>query len=103
NLRILSMDGSQYKAVPILAIHQGQTEHFDATIDELGIKFHFEKVDTESNKMVMKFSKRDDEPPFILVKAIIFPQINILWIGSILMAIGTLIAIIQRIRKQKAS
>ncbi|MDX5325864.1 MAG: cytochrome c biogenesis protein CcsA [Bacteroidota bacterium] len=103
NLRILSMDGSQYKAVPILAIHQGQTEHFDATIDELGIKFHFEKVDTETNKMVMKFSKRDDEPPFILVKAIIFPQINILWIGSILMAIGTLIAIIQRIRKQKAS
>jgi cytochrome c biogenesis factor len=34
------------------------------------------------------------------MKAIIFPGINILWTGCILMAIGTAMAVYQRIRKK---
>ena len=38
---------------------------------------------------------------FVIMKAIIFPQINILWTGCILMIIGTWIAIVKRIRQLK--
>ena len=45
-------------------------------------------------------STKEEEVPFILVKAVIFPWINLLWIGSILMALGTVIAVVQRLKKR---
>jgi cytochrome c-type biogenesis protein CcmF len=39
---------------------------------------------------------------FIVLKAIIFPYINILWTGSILMLLGFVISFIRRVRKKKA-
>ena len=36
------------------------------------------------------------------MKAIIFPYINLLWIGAILMAVGTLISVIQLFKKVKS-
>jgi cytochrome c biogenesis factor len=30
---------------------------------------------------------------------VIFPWINLLWIGSILMALGTVIAVVQRLKR----
>jgi len=41
------------------------------------------------------------EPEFIVLEAIVFPFINILWIGSIIMFLGTLMAVIQRVKKNK--
>ena len=35
---------------------------------------------------------------FIVMKAFVFPYINVLWLGCIIMAIGTGIAIRERIR-----
>ena len=43
----------------------------------------------------LKSNKKD----FIIMKAIIFPGINILWMGCILMIIGSLLAVRKRIRK----
>jgi len=36
------------------------------------------------------------------MKAIIFPYINLLWIGTILMAVGTFISVIQLFKKVKS-
>ena len=36
---------------------------------------------------------------FIVMTAVVFPQINILWIGCLVMVIGTVIAILHRIRE----
>lgn len=35
------------------------------------------------------------------MEAIIFPYINVLWMGCIIMIIGTVIAIVERIRKSR--
>ena len=40
---------------------------------------------------------------FIIMKAIIFPGINILWIGCILMIIGSVLAIRKRLKQAKES
>jgi len=40
-----------------------------------------------------------DEKEFVVMKAIVFPYINLLWLGSILMCIGTVMAVVQRIRR----
>ena len=41
------------------------------------------------------------ESEFLVMQAIVFPGINILWIGCILMAIGTFVAVWQRLRSVK--
>ncbi|MBL0046229.1 MAG: hypothetical protein IPP33_18100 [Flavobacteriales bacterium] len=39
------------------------------------------------------------EREFVIMQAIVFPGINILWIGCVLMALGTGMAVWQRIRR----
>ena len=46
---------------------------------------------------------KDNFTDFIVMRAIVFPQINILWIGCIIMIIGTIIAIIERRRTNSVS
>jgi cytochrome c-type biogenesis protein CcmF len=41
------------------------------------------------------------EAEFVVMQAIVFPGINILWIGCVLLFIGTLMAVRQRVRRRK--
>jgi len=36
-----------------------------------------------------------------VMKAVMFPYINVLWVGCITMALGTFIAVIERVKKLK--
>jgi cytochrome c biogenesis factor len=40
------------------------------------------------------------EPDYIVIKAIMNPYINILWIGSVLITVGFAIAFVRRARKR---
>jgi cytochrome c-type biogenesis protein CcmF len=89
--------------MPIYAVQGDQAQHVDAEIKELGLKFSFDRINYETNKPVIVASEHTEaEVPFILVKAEVFPWINLLWLGSILMAVGTGIAIAQRSKRNKA-
>lgn len=99
-LQITTMDDSVYKVMPIYAVQGDEANHVDAEIKELGLKFRFERINYETNKPVITASEHTEaEEPFILIKAEVFPWINLLWLGSILMAIGTVIAMVTRIRR----
>ena len=71
----------------------------------LGLRFSFNKIIPEENKVEIGIEEKESNSrEFIIMKAIIFPQINILWTGCLLMIIGTSMAIIHRIsgiRKNK--
>ena len=70
---------------------------------DLKYKFIFSEVNAEAGSIKIKaYEHIDNEKPFIIMKAIIFPYINILWIGTILMAVGTLISVIQLFKKVKS-
>jgi len=64
----------------------------------LGLRFSFNKILPEENKVEIGIEEKESNSrEFIIMKAIIFPQINILWTGCILMIIGTTMAILHRI------
>ena len=42
------------------------------------------------------------EREFVIMQAIVFPGINILWIGCVLMAMGTFMAVRQRLKRGAA-
>lgn len=103
-LIVVHIDGGVYTARPKFILDGEAVNHEDAIVEVPGLKFRFEEVIPETNKLVIRGWRRaEDEKPFIVLKAVVFPMINLLWIGSILMAIGSVIAIMERIRIARLS
>jgi cytochrome c-type biogenesis protein CcmF len=71
----------------------------ESQVDTLGVKFSFGKIDPATGKLELAVTeKKSNKKEFIIMKAIIFPGINILWMGCIMMILGSFIAIRQRIK-----
>ncbi|MCB0757338.1 MAG: cytochrome c biogenesis protein CcsA [Flavobacteriales bacterium] len=84
-----------FEAQPVVIYHNGQnvgSKGFE--IPELDVKFDLESV--KGNHVGLNVSERE----FVIMQAIIFPGINILWIGCILMTLGSFVAVRQRVRKK---
>ena len=85
-------------------IHDFSVYTKDAVLTELGLKFNFEKIDPATGKIELSVAeKKSNKSDFVIMKAIIFPGINILWTGCILMIIGSVVAIRKRIKQNKKS
>jgi len=67
-----------------------------AEVEALRIKYSLATVDGD------KVGINVAEAEFVVMQAIIFPGINILWIGCVLMFLGTLMAVRQRVKRQAA-
>ena len=101
-LTITTTNDSTYQVMPIFLVEGNQARKLDVEIKELGLKFSFDRINYDTDKPVIIASQHTEaEVPFILVKAEVFPWINLLWLGSILMAVGTGIAIVQRIKRER--
>lgn len=72
--------------------------------DNLYVKVDLFNIDPDEEQMEFRiFEKKNKIKEFIIMQAMIFPYINILWIGAILMVIGTVIAIVSRLVKKRKS
>ena len=91
----------KYKANPIYVIRDNSIQPIESRVDELGLKFMFWQINPEDGKIQISLQeKKSNVRDFIVMQAMIFPYINILWIGCIVMAIGTILAILERVRKK---
>ncbi len=91
----------KYTANPIYVIHDNNIQPIESRVDELGLKFMFWQINPENGKIQISLQeKKSNVRDFIVMQAMIFPYINILWIGCIIMAIGTVLAILERVRKK---
>ena len=99
-LTLIDMKGKEYEAIPLYLLENNVESHIDATIDELGIKIRFEGINTKNSQMIIHtWQDEEEEKPFIIIQAIVFPHINILWLGCFVMGLGTLIAFAQKLKK----
>lgn len=69
--------------------------------EKFGIEMEVEKIlDDKQIEVAMREVKSDNEN-FIIMQAIIFPGINILWSGCFLMVFGTFFAVVRRLGQRK--
>ncbi len=85
---------NNYTAEPIFVIQNRMMGNIPDVIDELGIKLSFLNVHPESNSF--ELSAQTTQKDYIIMKAIEMPLINVLWLGTFILAIGFIIAIRRR-------
>jgi cytochrome c-type biogenesis protein CcmF len=101
-LKVLDVYGKIFDAMPVYYIADSLPNTIESKVDELGLKFAFWQVNPSTGKVDISVSeKTSGKKDFIVMKAIIFPYINVLWMGCIIMIIGTVLAIRHRLKRQR--
>jgi cytochrome c-type biogenesis protein CcmF len=103
-LTLKHMDGRSETVDVPYQVRGNQASPGEAEFPTLGVKARFEGVSDDPGRFKMKFwRKAPDEQEFILLQAFIFPYINVLWLGVVLLAIGTGMAVAKRLAGPKAA
>jgi cytochrome c-type biogenesis protein CcmF len=100
-LRAHTLDDQTYHATPVYLIRNNMPFSIADSIPELGIAFRIEKILPEKGLIVLGKKEKDFENDFIIMKAIVFPYINLLWLGCIVMLTGFVISMRRRISENK--
>jgi cytochrome c-type biogenesis protein CcmF len=89
--------GTSYKAYPLVVINNMQGVYSDDTVFSQNLFLRLEGLSTQHR---FKIAIRESEVPaaYVTVKAYVFPYINLVWTGLILMASGFIVSIIRRTR-----
>ena len=93
-LKIFSMDAGQVETEIKYEIVNGELKRTDGTIDPLKLKFRFEGVATDSKAINIGIYEKQQD--YIVMKAIIFPFIGLLWFGIVVMFSGLSYAVMRR-------
>ena len=87
---------------PAFLIKGNNSYDFGKTIDELGMKLRFTNILPKEDKLELNiYQKPKAEKNWIVMKAIMFPYINLFWAGAIIMTIGFLLSIFRRNKELK--
>ncbi|MFW5777636.1 MAG: cytochrome c biogenesis protein CcsA [Bacteroidota bacterium] len=95
---VITPDGKTYSAKPEFIL-EDMTVHFhDDTIEELEYLFRFKEVSDKPYTIVAEVYEYF--PEFIIVKTVIFPYINLLWLSCLVMIIGFYLAFRRRWKRR---
>ncbi len=99
-LKVFDVFGKVMEVMPVYYITGTTPGTLEATLDELGLRFAFWKINPETGKVDIAVSeKKQEKKEFIVMKAIVFPYINVLWMGCLIMIIGTVMAVRKRLKR----
>jgi cytochrome c-type biogenesis protein CcmF len=93
----ISKDSMRYHAYPYLQVDSMGVIQTDDTLYAQNLFVRFAGV-TEDRKIKIGIRESASIIDFIAVKAFIFPYVNLVWLGLIIMAAGVLISLVHRSR-----
>jgi len=98
---VISRDSMKYTATPLLYIKNNEPHFVTDTVFAQNLAIGLGKV-TSKNKIELLVKESFNMIPFISLKAYEFPQINLVWLGILVMMLGFVMSIIRRINLNKS-
>ncbi|MGI8892303.1 MAG: cytochrome c biogenesis protein CcsA, partial [Bacteroidia bacterium] len=84
-LQVIDINGNITTATPVYIIKDRVAYGKEEVLEEHGLKLGFNKIDPETGKIDITIAeKKSASREFIIMKAIVFPYINLLWAGCII-------------------
>jgi cytochrome c-type biogenesis protein CcmF len=99
DLKIFGENGKEYHGHPIFVIKDGLVGRIPDVIEDLGLRLTFMNIDPNTNRFTMGVNTTQKD--YVILKAMEKPFINVLWIGTLVMSIGFVMAIVRRVKENK--
>jgi cytochrome c-type biogenesis protein CcmF len=101
-LKAYDIDKKTHYTYPKYHLLKNSIDPISDSIPELGLRFTFWKINPDNGSVEIMLSERKtNQKDFIVMEAYMFPYINILWLGCLLMVVGTGLAVWQRVKTSK--
>ena len=102
NMQVTSKEGSKYTAMPGIAIKKDFLRDIPDTVIAQSLVLKFNKViDQKEGKLEIGIKESKSLTTLLTLKVLEFPMIKFLWFGVVVMFIGFIMSIVQRIKKLK--
>ncbi len=111
-LEITAQNGRTYTARPLYYIRDASPFNMKAYIPDLGLHVRLESIEPEKEefymllaqplknpKLAIEFAEGVPRNDFIVLKAILFPGINLFWAGCLIMLLGMVVGFWKRVNK----
>jgi cytochrome c-type biogenesis protein CcmF len=95
DISVYGKDGTSHKSYPLLSVSNGDIIYQDDTVFAQNLYLKLVGI-TNKNKFKIAVKESDVPADFVTLKAYIFPYINFVWVGLIVMAAGFIVSIIRR-------
>lgn len=100
-LTIVSKDSMRYTARPVFYLKESEPHYLIDTVFAQNLAIRFNKV-VDGKQIELGIKESSAMIPFVALKVLEFPHINVLWIGTIIMIIGFIMSMLWR-RRQAAA
>ncbi|ACU60547.1 cytochrome c biogenesis protein CcsA [Chitinophaga pinensis] len=102
-LRVVTKNNEQYNLMPVYSLRDSSYEVIvPDTVAPLSLYVKFSKVLPKEKKIQIQVKESDTFKDYIVMKAFIFPYINVLWLGILVMVVGFVMSIVQRVKANKS-
>ena len=94
-LKIRSADGRNFQAMPVFQVFNNQPRYFVDTVHAQGLAVRLSGISDKQIEISVKESSQ--LAPFVALKILQFPFINLLWLGTVLLVTGFIMSIVRRV------
>lgn len=94
-----TLEGAKFSAEPIFVIdtkNNNSVSTIPSSVEEAGLTFNVLKINPETKKFSISVREKEKPLDFIIMKAIVFPYISLVWLGGIITFLGTLFSAYRR-------
>jgi cytochrome c-type biogenesis protein CcmF len=99
DIEVITHFGTSYEVRPSFLVKNGQVIHTDGAIKDIDLVFRFKDITQENFTIVVEIF--EDRADFVIIKTVIFPYINLLWISMLVMLIGLWVSFRRRWRMKQ--
>ena len=95
DITLISKDSLHYQAYPLIQVDEFGVNQIDDTVYAQNLYLKFAGV-TDGKKIKLGIKKSEKLIEYVTLKAYVFPYINLVWLGLIIMALGIIMSAIKR-------
>ena len=95
DITVVSKDKVKYAAMPLIEVDSLGIIHKDDTLYAQNLYLSFAGV-SDNHNIKIGIKESDKLIDFVTVKTYVFPYINLVWLGLIIMALGLIVSMVQR-------
>ena len=97
DITVYNQDGTSHKAYPALTINNQMISFLDDTVITQNLYLNLSGISPDK-KFKIGVKQNNKLTDFITLKAYVFPYINLVWAGLIIMACGFIVSLVRRVK-----